>query len=63
MLTEMDTKKFLQTDLKTYLDQDKHVTCIHASQKTKDKIIQYKYNRNMKSSYANNFDKNNNGNH
>lgn len=43
----MDTKKFLQTDIKTYLEKDEHVTCISCQNcvKIKDKVLQFKYQR------------------
>jgi len=55
----MDTKKFLHTDLKNYLEKDEHVTCISCQHcvKIKDKILQYKYNPGLKSSYGANYKK------
>ena len=46
-IREMDTKKFLQTDIKTYLEKDAHVNCISCQHcvKIKDKVLQFKYNR------------------
>lgn len=56
-MRELDTKKFLQTDLNEYLAKDEHVTCISCQKcvKHKDKIIQFKYQRGLKSSYADTF--------
>ena len=53
-MRELDTKKFLQTNLKEYLEKDEHVTCISCQHcvRHKDKLIQYKYQRGLKSSYA-----------
>ena len=51
---ELDTKKYLHTNLQEYLEKDEHVTCISCQHcvRHKDKLIQYKYQRGLKSSYA-----------
>lgn len=53
----MQTQKFLQTDLKSYLERDEHVTCISCQHcvKIKDKVLQYKYNQQMRSNYGANY--------
>ena len=50
----MNTQKFLHTDLKTYLEKDEHVTCISCQNcvKIKGKLLHYKYNKNIQSSYG-----------
>lgn len=51
---EMNTQKFLHTDLKTYLEKDEHVTCISCNQcvRMKDKLLHYKYQPGITSSYG-----------
>ena len=53
----MDTKKFLQTNLPDYLKQGEHVTCISCQNcvRIKDKVLQFKYNPSIRSSYGANF--------
>ncbi len=53
----MQTNKFLHTDLKQYLEKDEHVTCISCQHcvRMKDKLLHYKYNRGLQSSYGANY--------
>ena len=55
---DMNTNKFLQTDLKTYLAKDEHVTCISCQNcvRIKDKVLQYKYQPNIRSAYGATFE-------
>mmetsp|Transcript_22805 Transcript_22805/g.30410 ORF Transcript_22805/g.30410 Transcript_22805/m.30410 type:complete len:161 (-) Transcript_22805:829-1311(-) len=50
----MNTSKFLHTNLDGYLKQGEHVTCISCQDcvRIKDKVLQYKYNPSIKSSYG-----------
>ncbi len=49
----IDTKKFLKTNMDEYFDShddEKCIGCQHCIRRD-DKMIQYKYNKGMKSSY------------
>jgi len=56
-LRNMNTQKFLHTDLKSYLEKDEHVTCISCQHcvRTKDKLLQFKYFPGLQSSYGANY--------
>lgn len=53
----MNTTKFLHTNIDGYLKDGEHVTCISCQDcvRMKDKLIQYKYNRQIRSNYGANF--------
>lgn len=52
---QMNTTKFLHTNLNNYLEGAEHPNDIYESQKVKDKLLQYKYNRAIRSNYGANF--------
>ena len=59
-LRGMDCTKFLHTDIKNYLETDEYVKQIRTqkviySNKFSGKVLQYKYNRGIKSSYGANY--------
>ena len=43
---DMETAKFMKTDINKYLDQDAHVNCISCQKciREKNKLLQFKYN-------------------
>ena len=51
----MNTTKFLHTNIDDYLHGAEHPNDIYESQKIKDKLLHYKYNRGIKSNYGANF--------
>ena len=56
-MRDLDASKYVRTDVKEYLEKDAHVTCISCVDciKQKQKVLQYKYQPELKSSYAANF--------
>lgn len=52
--SDIFSNKFVKTDVHEYLEQDAHVTCISCVDciKDKHKMVQYRYNPALKSSYA-----------
>jgi hypothetical protein len=54
---KMATHQFMKTDINKYLDEDAHVNCISCVDhiKQKNKVLQFKYNPDMKSDYTAHF--------
>jgi hypothetical protein len=55
----METSKFMKTDINKYLEMDDHVNCISCVNciRKKNKVLQFKYNPSLKSDYTAHFTK------
>jgi hypothetical protein len=58
-IREMNTHKFLQTDINDYLDKNKKENCVNFKEflADKKKVLQFKYAKNMHSDYSEHFPK------